>query len=194
MRTLDLTKQLFLVLALLGLTAADASAATYYDWDYIGPDELGGVSEGNPLQYQLSFTPDVAGEVNVLSARMGVILADAPNCTCGSAFRRYRCSLRDLLFEPEYALIETDGQFFAHSDLSPPWVTGDVTSLIDGAGDTLDVTLSSLQGSFRAKASWLVVKYEIVRRQVPGNPIPEPTSALLFAAGLLIATRRLRRA
>ncbi len=196
MRLRDLARQLFFAVALLCLPAAGARGATFFDWDYLGPEDLGSVEVGQPLSYQLSFTPNQPGEVNVLSARLGVVLVDSPSCDCGSAIQRYRCSLRDLLFEPEYALIETDGQWFAESDLMPPWVVGDVTPLIAGAGDTLDVKITALEGAFQARAAWLFVHYDVhyetLARQVPGSAIPEPTAALLFAAGLLFTTRRLR--
>jgi hypothetical protein len=193
MRSKDRIRSLLLVLALVCLTAAQASAASFYSLDLIGGDELGLVRPGQPLEYQHTFTPDHPGSVRILSAELGVTFADASSCNEGRASQRRRCELRDLLFEPEYAVVRTDGQLLGHSDLTPPWVAGNVTALIHGAGDSIDVTISSLAGDFRARSSWLLVHYEIRAGQQPGNPIPEPSAALLFASGLLVSLRFLRK-
>jgi hypothetical protein len=66
---------------------------------------------------------------------------------------------------------------------------GDVTAVITSVGDALDVTITAVKGDFKVGFSALVVKFD--GGAVPGGPsIPEPSAALVFAAGLLVVARR----
>jgi hypothetical protein len=69
---------------------------------------------------------------------------------------------------------------------------GSVQGSIHGAGDSIDVTISALRGDFKVAFSALSVKFESGAPTRGGPAIPEPTAALVFAAGLLLVSRRRR--
>lgn len=71
---------------------------------------------------------------------------------------------------------------------------GSVVGWIDGAGDEIAVTIASIgAGDFRVAFSALSVKFDSGLVSPGGGPaIPEPSAALVFAAGLLVAARRRR--
>jgi hypothetical protein len=69
---------------------------------------------------------------------------------------------------------------------------GNVEGWIQGAGDSIDVTISAVRGDFKVAFSALKVKFEGGAPPNGGPAIPEPSAALVFAAGLLLASRRRR--
>lgn len=71
---------------------------------------------------------------------------------------------------------------------------GNVTGWIDSAGDQIAVTIASIgEGDFKVAFSALSVRFDSGLVSPGGGPaIPEPSAALVFAAGLLVAARRRR--
>jgi len=69
---------------------------------------------------------------------------------------------------------------------------GSVEGWIDGAGDSIGVTIASVRGDFKVAFSALKVEFEGGTPPRGGPAIPEPSAALVFAAGLLLASRRRR--
>lgn len=65
---------------------------------------------------------------------------------------------------------------------------GSVAALITNSGDSIGVTIASLAGDFQVAFSALAVQY--ASDTTPTPAIPEPTAALVFAAGLVLAARR----
>lgn len=69
---------------------------------------------------------------------------------------------------------------------------GSVAGWIDGAGDSVAVTIAAVRGDFKVAFSALKVEFEGGTPPRGGPAIPEPSAALVFAAGLLLASRRRR--
>lgn len=71
---------------------------------------------------------------------------------------------------------------------------GDVAAFVQGAGDSINVTIAAVRGDFKVLFSALSVEFDATlgaAAPAPSTPaIPEPSAALVFAAGLAIASRR----
>lgn len=64
---------------------------------------------------------------------------------------------------------------------------GNVTAHIASIGDSIGVEIEAVRGDFKVGFSALSVKFDSTSQR---PAIPEPTAALVFAAGLVIASRR----
>ncbi|MEB2345751.1 MAG: hypothetical protein OZ948_13550 [Deltaproteobacteria bacterium] len=145
------------------------------DLDYLGTG-LGAsrVDAGNPIVTTHTFSPDVPVS-SVVSACLVVSVID------------------DFDLESEELLISIDGSALDgdRSHFLAGFFGGSVSGWIDSAGDSVEVTIASVgRGDFRVAFSALAVNFESAGGG--GPTIPEPSAALVFAAGLLVASRRRR--
>jgi hypothetical protein len=68
---------------------------------------------------------------------------------------------------------------------------GSAAAVIANTGDSIQVTIAALSGDFLVKFSALSVHFTSdVATSAPTPAIPEPTAALVFAAGLALVARR----
>jgi hypothetical protein len=128
-----------------------------FDWDAssVGPG-LGSSLIPPTKNYTHTFAPSI-GVASVQEAWLFVSVID------------------DLDLSPETVRIDVDGSLFEQGSATLDVFFGTVTASISAAGDTIDVSVSSVSGDFRILASALKVKF---------TPVPEPTTALLMALGL----------
>lgn len=190
-RLLKRKSKLVLMLAMLSLAAAPASALPMY-LQTLGPAELGHVDTDTPLDYSHAF--DVQG-ATIVSAMLAVLTVDQPACLLsmpGAA-----CDLLDLASIPETADIDVAGSDFASGAASLGLFVGDVTSALIAGGGVLDVGVTSTDGDFYAWRSLLLVAYEPGGGSGSGNgagpSVPEPGAATLFGLGSLLIARASRR-
>ena len=135
---------------------ADFNPLTF-DWD----TETVGVGLGSAQipptkNYTHTFAPSV-GVASVQEAWLFVSVID------------------DFDLSSETVRIDVDGSLFEQGSATLDVFFGTVTASISAAGDTIDVSVSSVSGDFKILASALKVKF---------TPIPEPTVALLMGLGL----------
>ncbi|HEY8494444.1 MAG TPA: hypothetical protein VIN04_11165 [Myxococcota bacterium] len=138
----------------------------------------GKVEAGKPLTTTHVFAPGLP-VASVVSASLVVSVVD------------------DLDLGFEEATVSIDGALLdgGSGKLLIDILGGSVAALVQTAGDSIGVTIAATQGDFKVAFSALKVKFETGTRPSPGPgpQIPEPSAALVFAAGLLIASRSRRR-
>jgi hypothetical protein len=135
---------------------ADFNPLTFdWDTDSFGPG-LGSALIPPTKNYTHTFAPSI-GVVSVQEAWLFVSVID------------------DFDLSPETVRIDVDGSLFEQGSATLDVFFGTVTASISAAGDTIDVSVSSVGGDFKILASALKVKF---------TPVPEPTTALLMALGI----------
>jgi hypothetical protein len=70
--------------------------------------------------------------------------------------------------------------------------SGNVTAHIASVGDSITLTMKATKGDYKVKFSVLKVKFDGDKPRDPVPAIPEPSAALIFAAGLAVAGYRRR--
>lgn len=133
----------------------------------------GYVSTSAPLSITHTFAPDgfVAGVVH--SATVTVMVVD------------------DLDFAREYGQIAIGGDVLDGGSALFDLFGGDVSALVTAAGDSFTLSVEATSGDFRVLFSALSVHFD-GSVPLPSPAVPEPTAALVFAAGLAIVVRRRR--
>lgn len=149
------------------------------DLDFVGAG-LGGalVGSSSPILATHVFSPSVP-VASVVSACLVVSVVD------------------DLDLQSEEVRISIGGEVLdgGQSHFLAGFFGGDVEGWIDGAGDSIAVTIASIGGGdFKVAFSALSVQFESGRTPPGGGgpAIPEPSAALVFAVGLLLAARSRR--
>jgi hypothetical protein len=180
---------------LLASSASAMSSAEPEFVDLLEYDELGMVSEGNPLSYSHTFAPpdlDPGQVADVTKVQLAILLTDDLNCAHWVECRY------DLRTEGDWAVIEVEGSEIFDGELElVNLVVRDVTLLanITASGDAFSVTIESAGGDFAAIFSAASFYYSDVSPGTAGagtTAVPEPSAALAFGVGLLVLSRRLR--
>lgn len=153
--------------------------ATSTHLDYLGAG-LGSahVNTSHPLDIVHTFAPNGFTLNDVQHAAVVVSVID------------------DFDLSSERGQIVVDGSVLDHGQASFNLFDGDVTALIEVIGDTVITRVEATRGDFRVLFSALSVHFDGTPARVPGppsHPVPEPTAALLFAAGALVVRRGVRR-
>jgi hypothetical protein len=136
---------------------------------------LGSALVSGTVQHTHTFAPDtsVAG---VVGASLLVSVLD------------------DFDFAPETAEVSLlDNGSWAYLDGGNAFLNlfgGDVTAKIQQVGDSVTYELAMTRGDTKLLGSALLVKYR--EGEVVAGVVPEPTAALLFAAGVAVVSRRRR--
>jgi hypothetical protein len=136
------------------------------------------VTTSAPLPIVHTFAPDGYTLNHVVHASVVVSVVD------------------DLDWGSEIGQIVVDGSVLDSGQASFSLFDGSVTALIDAIGDSITVNVQSTRGDFRVLFSALSVHFDGTPIRVAGPPtpaVPEPTAALLFAAGALVVRRGVRR-
>lgn len=142
------------------------------DVDVLGGGLDGGkVSAGSPLKLTHAFSPGLpVGSVEKAALVVGVF------------------DDLDLGYEELEIFVGNDLLDAGQGHLLMGLFGGSVAALIANTGDKIDVTIAALTGDFHVKFSALAVRFS--SDATPGPAIPEPTAALVFAAGLALVARR----
>jgi len=129
----------------------------------------GFVTSGSPLAITHTFSPDGFSVDAVQHASVVVGVLDDFDLGYESA---------ELAIGPD---VLDGGNAFANL------FGGNVTALITAAGDSVTLSVRATQGDFKVRVSALVVAFDgTAIGTKPAPAIPEPTAALVFAAGLFI--------
>lgn len=186
------------------LVAGSASADFYID--SLGLADLGLVTSTQPLQYDHSFDPAIAPStpVTVNDVQLAILLSDDVTCL----------SRECLDSDGEWAVVDVAGSQIYSGQSTLMFLFADVTVAADitHVGDSFGVSIQSVgsgndpAGDFLVLSSIAKFDYSVdyalnldggssfdrnCDRQT--EPVPEPSAALVFGAGLLAISGRLRR-
>lgn len=174
-------------------TASAASGALQEYTEVLGYDDLGTVNPGEALAYSHTFAPQglaLDTTVDVQSVQLSILLSE---CTDWVGCRY------DIRSDGEWAVITVNGDEILNEEVHIVSFVNrqDITMLaeITKVGEEIDVVISSTgDESFAAVFSVAEISFYTVDPGTTGGtvPMPEPSAALVFGAGLLVLSRRLR--
>lgn len=134
----------------------------------------GHVSTTSPLKITHTFAPNgyAVNQVHYASVIVGV--------------------LDDFDLEYEYAELKIGTDVIDSGNAFANLFGGSVTAYIQSAGDSVELKLKATKGDYKVKFSALKVKFDAGKPRDTTPAIPEPSAALIFAAGLAVAGVRRR--
>jgi hypothetical protein len=92
----------------------------------------------------------------------------------------------------EYAELKLGSDVLDSGNAFANLFSGNVTAHIASVGDSITLTMKATKGDYKVKFSVLKVKFDGDKPRDPVPAIPEPSAALIFAAGLAVAGYRRR--
>ena len=134
----------------------------------------GYVSKRSPMNITHTFSPSgyTVNSVHYASVYVGV--------------------LDDFDLEYEYAELKLGSDVLDSGNAFANLFSGNVTAHIESAGDSVTLTMKAKKGDYKVKFSVMKVKFDGEKPRDPVAAIPEPSAALIFAAGLAVAGYRRR--
>lgn len=134
----------------------------------------GYVAAGSPLEITHSFEPNGVSADSVYYAAVTVGVMD------------------DFDLEFEYGELRIGSDLLDSGNAFLNLFGGEVTALITTVGDAVTLSVSAVRGDFRVAFSALTVHFDGTTLTSPTPAIPEPSAALIFAVGLVVAGWRRR--
>ena len=134
----------------------------------------GYVAVGSPLDITHSFEPNGYSADSVRYAAVTVGVMD------------------DFDLEFEYGELRIGSDVLDSGNAFLNLFGGEVTALVTTVGDAVTLTVQAVRGDFRVAFSALTVHFDGTALTAPTPAIPEPSAALIFAAGLVVAGWRRR--